>query len=191
MDLILHNTRVWTGKEDSPSIATVAVKDGKTAAIGGAELLNLATSHTRIIDLNGLPLLPGMADTHLHLAETGRSMEVADLSPATSPEEMGAILRAFVRNQQPPVNQPVLGWGWNQDRFPHRQMPTLAQLDAMAPGRPLILTRVCQHIALANSRAMELAGIGQATPDPVGGEIGRDQDGRRSEEHTSELQSPS
>ncbi len=178
MDLILHNARVWTGKEDSPSIATVAVKDGKTAAIGGAELLNLATSHTRIIDLNGLPLLPGMADTHLHLAETGRSMEVADLSPATSPEEMGAILRAFVRDQQPLVSQPVLGWGWNQDRFPHHQMPTLAQLDAMAPGRPLILTRVCQHIALANSRAMELAGIGQATPDPAGGEIGRDQDGR-------------
>lgn len=177
MDLIIHNAKIWTGDAARPWAAAVAVKNGVTAAVGGEELLELAGPGTRVIDRGGLPLLPGLGDSHLHLGEVGRGMEVADLAGASSPEEMGEMLRAFVRERQLPPGQPVLGWGWNQDRFPHKQMPTLAELDAMLPGYPIVLTRVCQHIAAANSAAMALAGITNDTPDPPGGAIGRDQTG--------------
>lgn len=178
MDLIFHNGRVWTGCPAAPWASAVAVSGSRIAAVGGGELLEQAEECTRVIDLGGLPLLPGLGDSHLHLAETGRGMELADLSPAASPAEMGAILRAFIRERQIPPGRLVLGWGWNQDRFPSRRMPTLRELDAMAPENPLVLTRVCQHIAAANSAAMALGGIGAATPDPEGGEIGRDETGR-------------
>lgn len=174
MDLILHNAKLGPGAEN----AAVAVEDGIIIGVGGPELLSLAKEKTTVIDLEGRPLLPGLCDSHLHLAETGRQMEVADLSPARSIKEMGAILRDFIREQGPPPGQPVLGWGWNQDHFPDRRFPTLAQLDAMAPENPLVLTRVCQHIALANSAAMALGGIHGATPDPAGGEIVRDGSGK-------------
>lgn len=177
MDLIIHNAKVWTGT-DSPDCPTaVAVKDARTAALGGEELLELAAPATRVIDLGGRPLLPGLGDSHLHLGETGRGMEVADLSAAASPEEMGETLRRFIRENRIPAGRPVLGWGWNQDRFPDKKMPTLEQLDRMAPEHPIVLTRVCQHIAVANSAAIRLAGITRDTPDPPGGSIGRDERG--------------
>lgn len=177
MDLIIHNAKIWTGDAARPWAAAVAVQNGVTAAVGGEELLELAGPGTRVIDRGGLPLLPGLGDSHLHLGEVGRGMDVADLAGASSPEEMGEMLRAFVRQRQLSPGQLVLGWGWNQDRFPHKQMPTLAELDAMLPGYPIVLTRVCQHIAAANSAAMALAGITNDTPDPPGGAIGRDQTG--------------
>lgn len=174
MDLILHNAKLAPGN----TLSAVAVKNGLIAAVGGPELLSQAGPDTTLIDLHGLPLLPGLTDSHLHLAETGRSLEVADLSPARSPQEMGTILRDFIQAQQFPPGRLVLGWGWNQDSFSTRRFPTLSELDAMAPENPLVLTRVCQHIALANSAAMALAGIDPSTPDPVGGEIVRDEAGR-------------
>lgn len=178
MDLILYNTRAWTGDPRRPWASGVAVRGGRIAAVGGDEIRDLAGPDTALLDLGGLPLLPGLEDSHLHLAETGRGMEVADLSPAASIAEMGAILQAFIRERQLPPGRLVLGWGWNQDKLPSRRMPTLPELDGMAPGHPLVLTRVCQHIAAANSAAMALGGIDQNTPDPVGGEIGRDGAGR-------------
>lgn len=174
MDLIIHNARIWTGDAARPWATAVAVKDGVTAAVGGEELLELATPATRVIGRGGLPLLPGLGDSHLHLGEVGRGMEVADLSGASSVEELGAVLRAFIRERRLPPGQLVLGWGWNQDRFPGKKMPTLAQLDGMAPGYPILITRVCQHIAAANSAALAMAGITRDTPDPPGGAIGRD-----------------
>lgn len=178
MDLILHNAKVWTGEHNNSAPTAVAVRDGRTAAVGGEELLGLAAPSTRVIDLARKPLLPGLGDSHLHLGEVGRGMEVADLGGASSPAELGEILRAFVRERNIPEDRPVLGWGWNQDKFPGKRMPTLAQLDAMVPGRPVVLTRVCQHIAAANSAAIRLAGITADTPDPPGGSIGRDESGR-------------
>ncbi|MCI8652939.1 MAG: amidohydrolase [Angelakisella sp.] len=174
MDLILYNAAL----DPQHKQAAVAIRDGIIAAVGGPELLQEPGPDTTLLDLQGLPLLPGLTDSHLHLAETGRSMEVVDLSPARSPQEMGQLLRDFIREQQLPPGRLVLGWGWNQDHFPSRAFPTLEELDAMAPGHPLVLTRVCQHIALANSAAMALAGIDPSTPDPVGGEIGRGPGGR-------------
>ncbi len=171
MDLILHNAKLGPGAEN----AAVAIQDGVILGVGGPELLSLAGERTTVLDLEGRPLLPGLCDSHLHLAETGRQMEVADLSPARSVEEMGTILREFIRERELPPGRLVLGWGWNQDHFSDRRFPTLAELDSMAPGHPLVLTRVCQHIALANSAAMALGGIDGDTPDPVGGEIVRDE----------------
>ena len=85
MDLILHNAKLGPGAEN----AAVAVEGGIIIGVGGPELLSLAKEKTTVIDLEGRPLLPGLCDSHLHLAETGRQMEVADLSPARSIEEIG------------------------------------------------------------------------------------------------------
>ena len=117
MDLIFHNGRIWTGCPAAPWASAVAVNGSRIAAVGGEELLELAGQGTQAIDLEGLPLLPGLGDSHLHLAETGRGMELADLAPASSPGEMGEILRAFIRERKLPPGRLVLGWGWNQDRF--------------------------------------------------------------------------
>ena len=178
MDLIIHNARVWTGDPCRPRASAVAVEGGRVAAVGGEELLPLAGPGTRVLDLGGGVLLPGLGDSHLHLGETGRALELADLTAARSPGEMGELLRRHIRATGVPEGTLVEGRGWNQDRFPKKSPPTLSELDAMAPGYPLVLSRVCQHIAAANSAAMALAGVDETTPDPPGGSILRGPDGR-------------
>lgn len=171
-DLILHNGRIWRGREEGISEA-VAVWQGKVLAAGSsAEMLSLKGSRTEVIDLKGRFAGPGLIDNHLHLIATGIAMGFVDATPAAAPT-LAALLKGLSERA---ARTPKGGWvrarGYDQVKLDTGRHPTREDLDRAIPDHPVLLTRACGHVSIANSRALELAGITEATPVPDGGVIG-------------------
>ncbi len=126
----------------------------------------------RRIDLKGRTLLPGLIDAHGHVMSLGERALRIDLSDTTSLKAALAAVRGYKSD-----GAWVLGGGWNQERWQLGRFPTAAELDAVTGGKPAWLSRVDGHASWANSRALALAGITAATPDPADGRIERDANG--------------
>ncbi|WP_439615689.1 amidohydrolase [Shinella sp.] len=171
-DLILHNGRIWRGREEGIS-AAVAVWQGKVLATGSdADILALRGPGTEVIDLEGRFASPGLIDNHLHLIATGIAMGFVDATPAAAPT-LATLMAAIVERA---AATPKGGWvcarGYDQVKLDTGRHPTREDLDRAAPDHPVYLTRACGHISIANSRALALAGVDEATPVPGGGVIG-------------------
>ena len=124
------------------------------------------------LDVRGRTLIPGMIDAHGHVMDLGMAALSLDLSRTNSlAEAQGALRRYNVDRPSPPW---IRGGGWNQERWQLGRYPTAADIDAITPGRPVVLDRVDGHALLANKAAMDAAGITAATKDPAGGRIERD-----------------
>ncbi len=162
-----------------PDLTAVAVADGKIAAIGPSDhILAAMPSRARRIDARGLLLVPGFNDCHMHILGYGLKLSAADLSPDAGVRDVPAFVDALRRwAQANPSSAWVRGSGYNQNAFPGAKHVAPADLDRAASDRPLIVHHASGHALLANSRAMALAGVGPATSDPAGGEIGRDASG--------------
>lgn len=171
-DLILHGGQVLTVDAKFAKASTVAVKDGRIAAVGGPELLDAWSAPTRI-DLAGRTLMPGFNDTHVH---------IYSLSPrAIEPDKVKSIaeLQDRLRTKAAELGKDewITGYGWDEALLTDKRNPTRADLDAAAPDNPVVLTRAGAHSAVANSSALKLAKITRATPDPEAGLIEKDASG--------------
>jgi predicted amidohydrolase YtcJ len=129
---------------------------------------------THVLDLSGKTVLPGLIDAHIHLTDVGLAMHEVDLVGVLSVEELIRRTVAFAKTSQ---DAWIAGEGWDQNRWPQRIFPAHEALSAAIPDRPVVLDRVDGHAAFANAKAMEIAGITKATPDPPGGRIVRDSNG--------------
>lgn len=170
-DRILYNARIWTGDSAQPEAEALAITGDRIVAVGTSrEVRALRGRDTRMEDMRGLRVVPGLHDAHLHLP----TRRVADLVGAADTLELIARLRDFAAGL--PDDAWLLGRGWTQVLFqggaPHRGL-----LDAAFPDRPVLITDRDGHQVLANSRALALAGVTRATPEPVGGTIVRETDG--------------
>lgn len=150
-------------------------EDGRIVATGDASLLKGHPDATRI-DGMGRTLLPGITDGHAHLYNYGFLANSLNLTGSPS-------LRAAVRDiaeyaETVPLSSWIQGRGWNQVLWPVREFPTAADIDAVVSDKPVWLRRIDGHAGWANSHAMEVAGIDDDTPDPVGGKIIRDENGK-------------
>ncbi len=156
----------------------IAIRQGKIVAVGAASditPLASAQTHIHIVDPAHI-LLPGFVDSHQHLLMYVREQaERLSLWKVTSFAQLGHTLETAA--QQLPPGQWIIGAGHDQGRYNERRHPHRRELDAMLPNHPLLIIRADNHIALANSQALALAGITAHTPDPVGGRIGRDTSG--------------
>jgi predicted amidohydrolase YtcJ len=171
-DLILHNGRIWCGREEGISEA-LAVWQGKVLATGSnADILDLKGPSTEVIDLEGRFASPGLIDNHLHLIATGIAMGFVDATPAAAPTLAALLERISERAATTPKGTWVRSRGYDQVKLDTGRHPTREDLDRAAPDHPVLLTRACGHVSIANSRALELAGITEATPVPDGGVIG-------------------
>ncbi|MEM9352279.1 MAG: amidohydrolase [Planctomycetota bacterium] len=174
-DLVLHNGRLLPMADAPLGANAVAVRGGRIAAVGGSEELLTAGAERRI-DLGGRTLLPGLNDAHVHVWKVGHLLtSLADLRRGESFAEVSSELRQ--RAERLPADAWIAGRGVNELRLAEGRLPTRHDLDAALPGRPVVLTRTCGHVAIASTRALELAGIGAATEPPSGGEILREADG--------------
>ena len=170
-DAIYTNARIWTGDATQPSAQAMAVREGKLIAVGSAaQALTHRGPATRVIDLQGRRVVPGFSDAHWHLSTTDQ----ADLTDAKSPAEIVRRLKAWAAKR--PAGSWVVGRGWTPSDFPGNA-PHRRFLDVAFPGQPVVLTDRDGHQSIANGRALALAKVTAATPDPVRGVIEREAQG--------------
>ena len=177
-DLVLTNGAVYTVDAARSRAEAVAVKDGRIKAVGAsAAVADLIGTGTEVIDLRGRMLVPGFQDAHVHPVLGGLDLLQCDMHDAGSLPEYEQILRAYA-DGHPDVPW-ILGGGWSMDVFPGGT-PTKVVLDRIVPDRPVFLPNRDGHSGWVNSRALEIAGITAATPDPDDGRIERDASGEPS-----------
>jgi predicted amidohydrolase YtcJ len=157
-------------------VSAVAVAEGKVVAAGDErELRSQANSSTQLIDLEGRTLVPGFEDAHAHIWKVGQLLTTSlDLRRSKSIEEIGTLLKQ--RDTILPKGAWLLGRGFNEIALAEGCRPTRSDLDRFVADRPILLTRTCGHIFVANNLALKLAGIDSATAQPDGGIIERDSD---------------
>jgi predicted amidohydrolase YtcJ len=175
--LILHNGRIYTVNPDQPWATAVAIREAHIVAVGAdSEILPLAGPQTRLLDLDGRLLLPGLCDAHIHFYDWSLSRRLVDLTGCADKAEM--VQRIADRAGQTPAGQWIVGRSWNEVGWRERRLPTRHDLDPVTGDRPAIFWRSDMHSAVANSAALQLAGLADDSLDPEGGKLGRDGDGR-------------
>ncbi|MGZ3336705.1 MAG: amidohydrolase [Isosphaeraceae bacterium] len=176
-DLIVLAGRVWTGDAANPWAEGVAARDGAIVKVGSREdVLRFKHQRTIVIDRPGSFAMPGLIDAHGHVESLGASLERVDLRGVSSLDEVARRVKA--RIESVPGDSWITGGSWDQSLWPGGAFPTAAVLDAVAPGRPVWLTRVDGHAGWANSEAMLKAGVGRQTMAPADGQILRDPGGQ-------------
>ena len=151
----------------------MAVRGGRVSFVGDARgALTLRGPQTRVVDLGGRTVIPGMVDAHAHVANLGNSLANVDLVGSTTLDEV--VTRVAARMQGRAPGAWIIGRGWDQNRWGNTAFPTHEKLTAAAPNNPVVLTRIDGHATYVNKKAMELAGVTAATKDPDGGQILRD-----------------
>lgn len=172
-DVIVTNANIYTMDPARPRATALAVRGGKFLAVGSAEeMAALRGPQTRLIDLAGQPVLPGLCDAHIHFSWYALSLQTIDLIEVPSLAELKRRLAAGAGQTAP--GQWLEGRGWNQALWPDGRFPTRHDLDEVAPHHPVFLMHKSGHAAVVNSLALARAGVDEATPDPPGSELARD-----------------
>jgi predicted amidohydrolase YtcJ len=171
-DLIVVNARIYTVDNAKPIASALAVKDGRIVFVGSdSEARVLGGNSTRIVDLKGHTVIPGMVDAHAHLLGLATSLRNVLLAGSSSYDEVIRRVTERVRTRKP--GEWVEGRGWDQNLWPDKAFPTHEALSRATPNNPVVLGRIDGHAILANAMAMRLAGITAATKEPEGGRIVR------------------
>jgi predicted amidohydrolase YtcJ len=176
VDLLLYNGKVATNSMPS-FVEAVAIEDGKIAATGANDnILRLREPKTTILDLKGRTVIPGLNDSHLHVIRGGLNFNLElrwDGVPSLS--DALRMLRQQAARTPPPQWVRVVG-GWTEFQFAERRLPTLAEINAVAPDTPVFVLHLYDR-ALLNGAALRACGYTKDTPNPPGGEIQRDKQG--------------
>lgn len=169
-------TGVGLGNGRLDFVSAIAMRDGIITATGtDKSLLKTKGPKTQLVDLGGSFAMPGINDAHTHLGAAGRIQLSVDLTGSISLEEM--LSRVERAAKTAPAGKWLQGGGWDHTLWPKKILPTRQQLDAVTHGHPAIFERVDGHIAIANTAALEAAGITRATADPQGGKFDHDTTG--------------
>ncbi|HJQ23541.1 MAG TPA: amidohydrolase [Blastocatellia bacterium] len=172
-DVVFRNGNVYTANDSAPRAEAVAVKGDRIVYVGSNEgVKNYIGSRTRVIDLKGRTVLPGLTDAHCHLSGVGQREMTFNLEGVMSLDELLARLKARVAQAKP--GEWVTGRGWIETFWKPPVFPTRQDLDRVSPNNPVYLTRADGHASVANSAALKIAGINASTPNPDGGEILKD-----------------
>ena len=176
-DLILHAGRFTTLDRGNPVATAVAIRDGRFVAVGSdKDVMALAGASTRLIDLHGASALPGLIDNHSHVIRGGLNynMELRWDGVRSLADAMG-MLRRQVAITPAPQWVRVVG-GFTEHQFDEKRLPTIAELNAVAPDTPVFILHLYDR-ALLNGAALRAVGYTRDTPEPPGGQIVRDADG--------------
>jgi predicted amidohydrolase YtcJ len=176
-DLIVTKARVTTLDRSNPDAQAIAAKDGRIAAVGpGYEVMALQGPGTLVIDAGGRRLIPGLIDNHLHIIRGGLNynMELR-WDGLTSLADAMALLKEQAKRTPPPQWIRVVG-GFTEHQFKEQRLPTLEEVNAVAPETPVFLLHLYDR-ALLNAAALRACGYTKDTPNPPGGEIVHDSNG--------------
>jgi predicted amidohydrolase YtcJ len=175
-DLVLHNGNFWTVDPQNPRAQAVAISGGRFLAVGSnADVLNLATTRTRKIDMGGRTVLPGFIDAHSHPASSGRSHLRQVDCDLRSIQAIQNALRA--RAAQTPPGGWVLGFKYDDTKTSDGRKLTFKDLDEAVPDHPVLVTHRGGHESFVNTAAFKAAHIEENVADPAGGKFDRDSSG--------------
>jgi predicted amidohydrolase YtcJ len=157
-DLVLINANVRTMNPLQPFAQAVAIKKNRILKVGtNQEIRTLIGKDTEVISLDGKTVVPGLIDTHIHLADFGRCLMWLDLSGVDSIKTLQTLLKE--KAKQTPPGKWIVGRGWNEIIFKEKRLLTLGDLDAAAPDNPVILYHGAAYLCAANSKAIAHAGL--------------------------------
>ncbi|MFC7393172.1 amidohydrolase [Scopulibacillus cellulosilyticus] len=180
-DMVLSSNAVFTGLEDKPINAVIAIKGNKIIAIGSQkEVASFIGSETKRYDFKDELIMPGFNDFHIHLEQGSLSEYCADLSGAASEQEAVDILKKHVMendNNEIGKDKWILGFGWYHVFWDEPKLPHRSSIDKEFPDNPVCLLNSDVHGAWLNSKGLEILGINRDTPDPHGGKIIKDENG--------------
>src|SRR5881392_2298340 len=176
-ELILMNGRIATVDHSRPFAEAVAIQNGRFISVGSnEEIMRLRASNTETIDLGGRTVIPGLNDSHMHPIREGLNytMELRwDGVPSLA--DALRMLKDQAQRTPPPQWVRVVG-GWTEFQFAERRMPTLDEINAVAPDTPVFVLHLYDS-ALLNGAALRAVGYTRDTPNPPGGEIQHDANG--------------
>ena len=182
-DAIYLHGNIYTGELANSQFSSilraeaVAVRGDRIQAVGKAsDIEKLKGPQTQVVDLGGHFVMPGFNDAHMHLADAGFQKLSANLVGVKSLEELRARVLARVQTAGP--GEWITGGGWDETLWPVVAVPSRWDLDEISGGHPVFLERVDGHIAIANTRALQLASVTLASKDAQGGQIDRDANGQ-------------
>ena len=164
--------------EEGPAPQAILVRAGRIAQAGPLEALSALAPAAQRRDLAGRALLPAFLDAHSHITALAETLDLAQLGGAATAEEIAALLRAFAQERDLPPDGWAVGFGYDHNVLPGGAHPTRQDLDAQLPSRPAMITHASGHMGVVNTAGLARLGIGPDTPDPPGGRIGREADGR-------------
>lgn len=166
-DLLVKNAVVYTVNKNFSVADAFVVRGGKIVAVGKGDSLESVYKARQVLDAGGKAVYPGFMDDHSHFYEYGLSLQEVDLDKTRSWGEIVDSVLAFSKKN---TDGWIIGRGWDQNNWKVKQFPTKSKLDSMFPVRPVLLTRIDGHAAIANQAALNLAGVkpGQTI---TGGEI--------------------
>ena len=173
IDKIYYNGVIWTGEHDMPFATAIVLNQEKFIFVGAdADAIAMASDQTEMIDLKGNFVTPGFIDNHVHFISGGLQLSRVNLNDVSSKKEFQEKIVEFHRKL--PENSWILGGNWDHELW-GGIYPDKSWIDEVVSARPVFLDRLDGHMALANTKAMSIAGIHSLTLDPPGGVIIRDQ----------------
>ena len=166
-DRIYINAKIWTGDSVQPFAESIAIKDNQILNVGKEYELYKGDS-TEIIDLQGKFMVPGFIDNHTHFLSGGYNLASVDLRAAKTKAEFIGIMKDYCSNN--PGNSWILGGDWDHEAW-GGELPTHDWIDSVTGDHPVFVSRYDGHMALANLKAMQFAGVNKSTSAPSGGEV--------------------
>jgi len=160
--LAILSANVITLNSKQPKAEAVAIQNGKIIAVGSnEEIRKYVGKETKIIDAKNRTVVPGFVDCHVHMTGFGWTLQTLDLRNVNSIKEMQQKLQEYAEKN--PEKSWILGGRWDQEKFVEKRFPTRWDLDKAFADKPVFLVRVCGHLAVVNSKALQLAGITKET----------------------------
>lgn len=178
MQTVIYNGKIYVNK--GHFVEALLIEDDTIRQIGTTEeILAAAAADCHKIDAAGRTVIPGLNDSHIHIHSVGTALTSVPLYGSASISEVIERSRQFIQQNPPTPGSVITGRGWNQDYFTdERRLLTRHDLDQISTEVPIIFNRACGHMAVCNTKALEVAGITSATPQIDGGEYYLDEQGQ-------------
>jgi len=171
--IAILNANVITSNPKQPRAEAIAIRNEEIIAVGSnKEIRRYMGNKTKVVDAKKRTVVPGFVDCHVHMTSFGQSLRALDLRNTKSVKEMQRKLREYAERN--PDKGWILGGRWDHEKFVEKRYPNRWDLDAAVADKPVFLTRVCGHMGVINSRALQLAGITRET-SIEGGKIDLDE----------------
>src|SRR5215203_506579 len=156
VDLLLYNAKIYTVDNKFSIASALAIKDGRILDVSESKTILQKYNGKKVENLQGKFIYPGFIDAHAHFYSYGLGLQTADLVGTTSWEQVLNTLQTFAKRN---TEGWITGRGWDQNDWPVKEYPTKEKLDLLFPDRPVLLRRIDGHGAIANQKALDLAGV--------------------------------